>query len=75
MAFLKATPYIGIPENIIADGNSGLRLEHRSLNVDNLWGKINTGNLIEDTEKSQLLKSLEVNIGSKIFYSAINYYN
>ena len=48
-------------------------MRHRSLQVDKLWRKINIAYLIEDTEKSQFLKSVVVYIGSKIFYSTINY--
>ena len=32
--------------------------QHRSLLVDNLWGKINIGYWFKDTEKSQFLKSV-----------------
>ena len=47
----------------------------RSLELDNFWGKINIGYLIKDSEKSKFLKSVVAYIGSKIFYSTINYYS
>ena len=45
---------------------------HRSLQVDNLWGKINIDCLNKATEMSQFLKSV-VYIGVKIVYSTISY--
>ena len=46
---------------------------HRSLKVGNLWGKINIGYLIEDTEKSQFLRSGVVY--SSKFKDGLLYYN
>ena len=46
--------------------SKGESLTHRSLQVDNLRGKINIGQLIEDTEKSQFRKAVVVSIGENI---------